>query len=99
MSSTFKVQKNRRNGEVKEVLSDPTNTEMCPNTKSYTVHRSMMLNQPADLPVCVYKHAKSELIYLTGSTVSSYFRQIAKKAHPSMIFSPFSQSYSSSTPT
>lgn len=85
MSVTFKVQKNRRNGEVKEVLPDPTNTEMCPVRAAYKiVHRSMMLNQPADLPVCVYKNAKSEMTYITGSTVSSYFRQIAKKAHPSM---------------
>lgn len=85
MSATFKVQKNRRNNEVKEVLSDPTNTEMCPVRAAFRIaHRSTILNQPADLPVCVYRNTKSELTYLTGSTVSSYFRQIAKMAHPSM---------------
>ena len=85
MSVTFRIQKNRRNGEVKEVLSDQTNPEMCPVRAAYRiVHRSILLNQSANLPVCVYRNKKSELTYITGSTVSSYFRQVAKRAHPSM---------------
>ena len=85
MTVTFKIQKNRRNGETKEILADTTNIAMCPVRAAFKIaNRSIVLNQHADLPVCVYKNTKSETIYLTGSTVSSYFRQMAKKAHPSM---------------
>ena len=85
ISVTFKIQKNRRNGEVKQVLYDPNNTEMCPVKAAYRiVYRAILLQQPSYLPVCVYKNTKSEVTYITGSAISKYFRQMAKKAHPTM---------------
>jgi hypothetical protein len=84
-SITFRIQKNRRNGEVKQVLFDPNNKEMCPVRAAYRiVYRAMSLQQPCDLPVCVYRNKKSELIYLTGAVMSKFLRQMAKKAHPTM---------------
>lgn len=81
----FKVQKNRRNGEEKEVLSDANNEEMCPVKAAYRiVLRAALLKQPLDQPVGVYQHKNSTRRYLVGSDISKFLRKIAKKAHPDM---------------
>ena len=85
VSVTFRIQKNRRNGEVKQVLHDPDNVEMCPVRAAYRIiYRAMKLQQPSDLPVCVYRNEKSEVIYVTGLSMSNYLRQMAKRAHSTM---------------
>jgi len=80
----FKVQKNRRNGEEKEVLADSNNKQMCPAKAAFRiVVRSRLLQQPTNLPCGVYSKA-GKMQYLTGQDVSTYLRKIARKSHPDM---------------
>lgn len=82
----FKVQKNRRNGEEKEVLADTKNEEMCPVRAAFRIIlRSKLLGQEQELPMGVYQHKNTERRYLVGSDVSQFLRKIAKKAHPDML--------------
>jgi hypothetical protein len=83
MKVKFKVQKNRRNGEEKEVLADTNNEEMCPVKAAYRIAlRAKLLGQTQELPMGVYQYKNTERRYLVGSHISQFLRKIAKKAHP-----------------
>ncbi len=81
---TFKVQKNRRNGEKKDVLPDRENPEMCPVRAALRlVRRANKLGQSPSLPCVVYQF-KDKKRYATGKDVSSFLQNIAKKLYPDM---------------
>lgn len=81
---TFKVQKNRRNGEKKHVLPDRENPKMCPVRAAVRlVRRANNLGQSQSLPCVVYQF-KNNKRYVTGNDVSSFLQNIARKLYPDM---------------
>lgn len=81
---TFKVQKNRRNGEKKQILPDRKNPEMCPVLAALRiVIRARNLGQSQSLPCAVY-HLKNTMRYITGKDVSSFLQNIARELYPDM---------------
>ena len=81
---TFKVQKNRRNGEKKQLLPDRKNPEMCPVLAALRlVIRARNLGQSQSLPCAVYHH-KNTMRYITGKDVSLFLQNIARELYPDM---------------
>ncbi len=80
---TFKVQKNRRNGEKKQVLPDRKNPEMCPVLAALRlVIRARNLGQIQSLPCAVYHLNKMR--YITGKDISTFLQNIARELYPDL---------------
>jgi len=68
---TFRIQKNRQNGQTITVVADPKNPAICPVRNAYMIYlRSIRLGQPDDLPMGVFTNAQGIKKYLTGSKIA-----------------------------
>ena len=79
---TWRIQKNRQNGENKTLSAEPTCPKLCPVRAAIKiVLRARRLGQPDDLPVACYWQ-KKKFSYLTGTRVAALYRQAAKAVNP-----------------
>ena len=82
----YKVQKNRMNGQVITQKCCPEYPEYCsPTNMLEIVSRAEMLGyaEPND-PLCVYQNKKGDVRFLTGQSMTDYYRTIALSIYPSM---------------
>jgi hypothetical protein len=80
---TWRIQKNRKNGQQITLGADTKVPMLCPVRNSMKlVARALSLGQPPDLPVCIYPNANGQLLYLTGSKVASLLRNAVLRDHP-----------------
>jgi len=76
---TWRIQKNRQNGQSIMLAADMKNPILCPVCNAMLmVMRARRLNQPRDMPVCVYSTNKNDMLYLTGAKVAQLFRGAVK---------------------
>jgi len=81
---TWRIQKNRRNGQAITLSSDDKHPRLCPVRAALRlVLRARRCGQPDDRPVACYK-AKDKLVYLTGKRVAALFREAVKTIYPNM---------------
>ena len=81
---TWRIQKNRRNGQAITLSSDDKHPQLCPVRAALRlVLRARRCGQPDDRPVACYK-AKDKLLYLTGKRVAALFREAVKTIYPNM---------------
>lgn len=84
LTVTFRIQKNRRNGEKKHILPDSNNPEMCPVRAALRlVQRAQELEQLQSNPCAVYQN-KGNMTYVTGKDMSSFLQNMATMAYPGM---------------
>lgn len=84
MQVTWRVQKNRQNGQRITLAADTKDPLLCPVRNSMLlVERARRLGQRSDLPVCIYTKAKKKnFIYLTGTKVAALLRNAVSNLRP-----------------
>ncbi len=84
---TWRIQKNRRNGQSIKVPADTSRRELCPvyNALQIVMRKFRLDSGNPDTPVCVYANKNSsEPIYLTGNKVKKFLQTAAKNAQPNI---------------
>lgn len=80
---TWRIQKNRQNGQSLSIAADTANPAICPvRNAAALVIRARRLGQPPDLPVAFYTNKKGEKLYLTGTKIAELFRKAVKSCRP-----------------
>ncbi len=81
---TWHIQKNCQNNQTVTLLSDKTNTAICPVLAALRlVLRAPCLSQPDSMPVACYSK-KDSLAYITGTRIAVLFRAAARAVHPTI---------------
>lgn len=79
---TWRVQKNRRNGQKITWVLDSKNPVLCPVKAAIRIYnRSIILGMTADMPMGVYKNERGDIRFLTGNKISKLFKKIAARAY------------------
>ncbi len=77
---TWRIQKNRQNGQKIKLSADTKNPAICPVWGALQmVMRASLLGQPDDTPVACYITKKAPLLYITGSWIATLLREAVKK--------------------
>jgi hypothetical protein len=72
---TWRIQKNRQNGQAITLAADVDHLEICPvRSALHIVLRAQRLGQPSNLPVAVYKSKQGKTLYLTGNKIAELLR-------------------------
>ncbi len=59
-----------------------TGSDFCvPSAVIHMIKRARALDQPSNLPLCVYRGKGGKLVYLTANVVTNFLRKVAKKVH------------------
>ena len=81
---TWRIQKNRNNGQTIRLKADPKHPDICPVRGAVRmVMRARRLGQPDDMPLACYRTKKAPLLYLTGNRIATLLREAVKKVRPS----------------
>ncbi len=81
---TWRTQKNCQNNQTVTLLSDKTNTAICPILAALRlVLRARRLLQPDSMPVACYLK-KDALAYISGSRIAILFRVVARAVRPNI---------------
>jgi hypothetical protein len=81
---TWRIQKNCQNNQMVTLLSDKTNTSICPVLAALClVLRARCLSQLDSMPVACYSK-KDSLAYITGTRIAVLFRAAARVVHPTI---------------
>lgn len=79
---TWRVQKNRRNGQKITWVLDSKDAALCPVQAAIRIYnRSMVLGMSSSEPMGVYRNDKKKVKYLTGAKISKLFKMIATRAY------------------
>ena len=82
---TFRIQKNRKNGQKITFASDNKHPHICPVRSAYRIFlRAKRLGQSDDQPMGVYLNQQGLVKYLTGNKISELLQSIAKHCHPDL---------------
>ena len=88
---TWRIQKNRRNGQSITLSADDEHSKICPVRAALRmVLRARRLGQPDSFPLACHIYKKKR-IYLTGKRVAALFREAAKTIQPNMSKEDLSQ--------
>ena len=80
---TWRVQKNRRNGQKISWVANPSSPKLCPVKAAIRIYdRSIRLGLMSNQPMGAYKNEKNKIRYITGSKIRDLFRAIAKAVYP-----------------
>jgi len=79
---TWRIQKNRRNGQTITLSGEKTCHNICAvRAAGRMVLRASCLGQPDSMPVACYSYKKKR-VYLTGKRIASLFHEAVKAIHP-----------------
>ena len=74
---TWRIQKNRQNGQAITLLAEVDRPEICPvHSAMRLVLRARHLNQPDDMPLGVYRTKKVNQFILLATRLLSYFKKL-----------------------
>ncbi len=74
---TWRIQKNRQNGQAITLSADVNRPEICPvRSATRLVLRARRLNQPNDMPLGVYRTKKLNQFILLVTRLPSYFGKL-----------------------
>jgi hypothetical protein len=81
---TWRIQKNRQNGQKIKLSADTKNPAICPVQGALQmVMRASCLGQPDNMPVACYRTKKAPLLYITGSRIATLLCKAVQKIQPS----------------
>ena len=79
---TWRIQKNRQNGQAITISAKKVCHKICPVCAAgRMVLRARRLGQPDSMPVACYSY-KNKRVYLTGKRIAILFREAVKAIHP-----------------
>jgi hypothetical protein len=82
---TFRIQKNRRNGQSITLIADKDHPNICPVHAAYRILlRAKRLGQSDSQPMAVFLDSKGDKKYLTGNKIAETLRSIATVVHPDL---------------
>jgi hypothetical protein len=80
---TWRIQKNRQNGQAITLAADVDHPEICPVRSALRiVLRVQRLGQPSNLPIAVYKSEQGKTLYLTGNKIAELLRAAVRAIRP-----------------
>ncbi len=83
---TWRIQKNRLNGQKIKLSMDTKNPALCPvRGMIRMVMRATRLGQPDNMPVACYRIKKAPLLYITGSRIATLVCKAVKKVQPTTL--------------
>ncbi len=81
---TWRIQKNRQNGQKIKLSADAKNPALCLVRGALRmVMRATHMGQPDDMPVACYRTKKAPLLYITRSRFATLICKAVKKVRPS----------------
>ena len=82
---TFRIQKNRQNGQSITIVADEAHPDICPVRAAYRIFiRAKILGQLDTEPLGVFINHQGVKRYLTSSKIADMLRDIAKTTHPDL---------------
>ncbi len=83
---TFRIQKNRQNGQVITVVADKDHPKICPVRAAFRIaERANRLNQgSATEPLAVFNNKSNERKYLTATKIAEILQKVAAIVHPDL---------------
>ncbi len=82
---TFRIQKNRQNGQFITLVADDAYPDICPVRAAYQIFlRSKRLGQTDSEPMGVFVNKFGSTKYLTGNKIQDVLQSIAKAVHPDL---------------
>ena len=82
---TFRIQKNRQNGQSTTFVADDKHSHICPVRLAYrTLLPAKRLGQSDTQPMGVFVNKHGIVKYLTGSKISEVLQSVAKACHPDL---------------
>ena len=82
---TFRIQKNRKNGQKITFAADDKHPHICPVCSAYCIFlRAKRLGQSDDQPMGIYLNQQGIVKYLTANKISELLQSIAKHCHPDL---------------
>ena len=84
---TFRIQKNRMNGQEITIQADDENPRICPVRAAFRIAQraAHLNNESQDEPLAVYLNKSGIKKYLTGAKIAELLRKIAKEVHPDLM--------------
>ena len=85
MKLTFRIQKNRQNGQSISFVADNKHSDICPVCTAYQIFlRAKCLGQSNDQPMGIFTNHQAVMKYLTASKIAEVFESVAKICHPDL---------------
>ncbi len=82
---TYRIQKNRRNGQCIMLVADNNHPDICPVRAAYRIFlHAKRLGQSDSQPMAVFVNKHGITRYLTGKKISDILRSIARAVHPDL---------------
>jgi len=82
---TWRIQKNRRNGQKITVVRDYKNSDICPVLAALEIYmNSIAKGQPEDQPMAATLDTKGNIRYLSNGRIATLLRSAARKVHPDL---------------
>jgi hypothetical protein len=82
---TYRIQKNRQNGQSITLVADNIHPDICPVRAAYRIFlRAKRLGQSDSQPMAVFVNKSNTTKYLTGNKIADVLRLIAKAVHPDL---------------
>jgi hypothetical protein len=82
---TFRIQKNRKNGQKNTFTADDKHPHICPACSAYWIFlTAKRLGQSDDQPMGVYLNHQGIVKYLIGNITSELLQSVAKHCHPGL---------------
>jgi hypothetical protein len=84
ISTEYDIQKNRVNGQIISFVREPRFPALCPVSISLDIVRlaaDLGASHSLD-PLCVYRTTSGNVQYLTGSSITAYYRYVTKLVFP-----------------
>jgi hypothetical protein len=79
---TFRIQKNRQNGQSISFVADDKHPDICPVRSAYKILlRAKRLGQSDTQPMGVFVNTNGIVKYLTGNKISEVLQSLAKACH------------------
>jgi hypothetical protein len=83
LKMTFRIQKNRQNGQSITLVADDTHPKICPVLTAHRIHlRAKKLGQSDSEPMGIFVNKFRIKKYLTGGKIAEVLRSVAKRVHP-----------------
>jgi hypothetical protein len=83
LKMTFRIQKNRQNGQSITLVFDVAHPDICPVRAAYRIYlRAKRLGQSDSEPMGVFVNKFGIKKYLTGGKIAEVLRSVAKRVHP-----------------
>jgi hypothetical protein len=83
---TFRIQKNRENGQSIILAADDKNHHICLVRAAYRIYlRAKRLGQSDDQPMGVFINHQGIVRYLTANKIAEVFQSVAKTCHPDLM--------------